>query len=173
MAITTLSMVLTVFVLNLYHMGDRPVPSWITKLVLVYVARAVGVGAEDDGDRNAMAIDGGQKCRPAQTRRAVLIQRLDSDRRPVILTVRRKGTDNDNATATTVEPVAIGSPHKSDDLHPSVGEISQRYMDFAREWQRIAEVFDRLFFWFFLLATIVTTLVLFHPLTNLFVKRIT
>ncbi|KAI0242977.1 Neuronal acetylcholine receptor subunit alpha-4, partial [Lamellibrachia satsuma] len=45
MAITTLSMVLTVFVLNLHHMGDRPVPPWVSNLVLIHVARAVGVGA--------------------------------------------------------------------------------------------------------------------------------
>ena len=165
MAITTLSMVLTVFVLNLYHMGDRPVPAWITRLVLFYVARAVGVGVEDDVDRTAMAIDdGGQRCRPGggQARRAVLIQRLDSDEQPVIPAVRRKGTDEDNPAGTSVD--------NRDDLHP---EISQQCcIDFSREWQRIAEVFDRLFFWFFLLATIVTTLVLFHPLTDLFVKRI-
>ena len=42
MAITTLSMLLTVFVLNLHHIGNRPVPHWIQNLVLVYVARIVG-----------------------------------------------------------------------------------------------------------------------------------
>lgn len=42
MAITTLSMLLTVFVLNLHHIGNRPVPAWILNLVLVYVARVVG-----------------------------------------------------------------------------------------------------------------------------------
>ncbi len=32
MAITTLSMVLTVFVLNLHHVSDRPVPRWAKKV---------------------------------------------------------------------------------------------------------------------------------------------
>ena len=39
MAITTLSLVLTVFVLNLHYVTDRPVPRWAKKLVLVYLAR--------------------------------------------------------------------------------------------------------------------------------------
>jgi len=35
---------------------------------------------------------------------------------------------------------------------------------YKQDWTRMAEIFDRLFFWFFLLAIIVTTLVLFKPL---------
>ena len=45
MAITTLSMVLTVFVLNLHHIVDRPVPTWVRKLTLVYFAKILGVCA--------------------------------------------------------------------------------------------------------------------------------
>ena len=39
MAITTLSMVLTVLVLNLHSISDRPVPGWMRVLVLQYLAR--------------------------------------------------------------------------------------------------------------------------------------
>ena len=43
--------------------------------------------------------------------------------------------------------------------------------DYAKEWQCVAEVFDRLFFWLFLLAILISTLVLFHPLTDSYIKR--
>ena len=37
--------------------------------------------------------------------------------------------------------------------------------DFAKDWKRIAEICDRLFFYLFLFAFVITTLILFHPLT--------
>lgn len=171
-------MVLTVFVLNLHHMGDRPVPPWVSNLVLIHVARAVGVGAITSVNRRTPACTNDrQKYRSCSTqpRHAVLVQRVHSDRRPVILSLGRKGTTNDNSAATSADPAAAGSPdqcpERIDDYHPGVGETARDRIDFSREWQRIAEVFDRLFFWLFLIATIVTTLVLFHPLTDLCVKR--
>ena len=42
MAITTLSMVLTAFALNLHYITDRPVPLWLHRLVFVYIAKLVG-----------------------------------------------------------------------------------------------------------------------------------
>ena len=42
MAITTLAMVSTVFVGNLYETKDRPVPAWARTAVLNYAARLLG-----------------------------------------------------------------------------------------------------------------------------------
>jgi len=36
----------------------------------------------------------------------------------------------------------------------------------AKDWQRIAEIVDRLFFWAFLIGVVATTLLLFHPLAR-------
>ena len=38
--------------------------------------------------------------------------------------------------------------------------------DYSREWTRLAEVVDRLFFWAFLIAIMAVTILLFHPLTK-------
>ena len=38
--------------------------------------------------------------------------------------------------------------------------------DYSKDWKKIAEIFDRLFFWLFLLAIVISTLILFHPLTK-------
>ncbi|KAK2175745.1 hypothetical protein NP493_711g03120 [Ridgeia piscesae] len=173
MAITTLSMVLTVFVLNLHHMGDRPVPPWVTRIVLVHVARAVGIRAINTADRRkpTCADDAEQTFRPSskQPRHAVLVQRVDSAR-PVILALRRTGqVDAKIAGGANVSP----DLETADECHNGVDETSRSPGDYTREWQNIAEVFDRLFFWLFLIATVVTTLVLFHPLTDLCTKRLT
>lgn len=37
-------------------------------------------------------------------------------------------------------------------------------LNYSREWTRLAEVFDRLFFWLFLAAIVLSTLGLFHPI---------
>ena len=42
MAITTLAMILTVLVLNLYHSSDRPVPNWATNVIFIGLARLMG-----------------------------------------------------------------------------------------------------------------------------------
>jgi len=39
--------------------------------------------------------------------------------------------------------------------------------DYSKDWKRVAEIVDRLFFWLFLLAITVSTLVLLHPLMTL------
>jgi len=43
LVITTLSMVLTVLVLNIYGTTDHPVPAWMRDLVLIFIARALGM----------------------------------------------------------------------------------------------------------------------------------
>ena len=40
----------------------------------------------------------------------------------------------------------------------------EKLQDYANDWRKIAEIFDRLFFWFFLLAIVLSTMALFHPL---------
>ena len=39
--------------------------------------------------------------------------------------------------------------------------------DYSKDWKRVAEIVDRLFFWLFLLAITLSTLVLLHPLMSL------
>ena len=42
MAITTLSMILTVLVLNMHYNTDRPVPAWSTNVIFIGLARLMG-----------------------------------------------------------------------------------------------------------------------------------
>ncbi|KAK2156584.1 hypothetical protein LSH36_209g02016 [Paralvinella palmiformis] len=43
--------------------------------------------------------------------------------------------------------------------------------DYSNEWQIVAEVVDRLFFWTFLTGLIAISLLLFHPLTKDYFSR--
>ena len=67
-------------------------------------------------------------------------------------------------TATT----SLGQENHSDDDEE---EEDQEGQDYAKDWKKVAEVFDRLFFWLFLMAILISTLVLFHPLTDSYLKR--
>ena len=50
------------------------------------------------------------------------------------------------------------------EILPEMVEATETAINYSREWTRLAEIFDRLFFWLFLLAIILSTLGLFHPL---------
>ena len=173
MAITTLSMVLTVFVLNLHHVTDRPVPAWAKKLVLVYLARLMCMctcNTQSDAEA-ARAEDKKNKYRvtPNSLGRAIGNQ--------IGLLAGLNGT----LGASSARQERGGPQHTIIDQHGvhyrstyTYGFEEKRAKDdpkkqeeeWAREWRHLAEVVDRLFFWIFLSAIVITTLLLFHPLTK-------
>ena len=55
-------------------------------------------------------------------------------------------------------------PQSEQEMLPEMVAATETAINFSREWTRLAEIFDRLFFWLFLLAIILSTLGLFHPL---------
>ena len=176
MAITTLAMVATVFVLNLYQNSDKPVPRWAKKLFIVYLSRALCMCAclsppnEKHGrtdphvTHNHLHKD---KVR-FRIKYTPVSDRSDQEDTVEILSVesqspdvtRRRPTLNSSTNSTPVHNPAPTSPEK----HPRRSEEVKP--DYARDWKRVAEVFDRLFFWICLLAILITTLLLFHPLTT-------
>ncbi|ELT93061.1 hypothetical protein CAPTEDRAFT_146658, partial [Capitella teleta] len=131
MAITTLSMVLTVFVLNLHYVsGERPVPRWIRRLVLHYIGHLLGISGRKD------------EFRPQPTPSAVTVQTELNGEHNIVA----------SASSTLLQLKSKAS--------------EERAPDYTKDWKLVAEVLDRLFFWLFLLAILITTLILFHPLTD-------
>lgn len=58
-----------------------------------------------------------------------------------------------------------------DDPYPEPPSAEENHeTDFGKDWRRVAEVLDRLFFWLFLLAILISTLVLFHPLSDAYLQ---
>lgn len=145
MAITTMSMVLTVYVLNLYGISDRPVPPWARTIVTGYLARLVCMCRRVDGVR-----------RDHQASSSGLYGSS-------LLGPRSDFSLGSSATGSGgVHTLRIGPQ----DPEKTAAEAKQREIGWAKEWQRLAEVVDRLFFWIFLFGIVFTTLILFHPLVR-------
>ena len=193
MAITTLSMVLTVLVLNLNAISERPVPYWVRVVILDYIgklfcrcgtpsisARNCEAGGErEDGGRLADAeedlrgtglLTEAQKMRMAHYRNSMLRDDLEEEVPVIALNGNvpsaqetsfvflgsRRGTDNGGATG-----VRVRSPRGTRHV-----EEKEKPPDYSKDWQQLAEIVDRLFFWSFLLVIIAISLLLFHPLTK-------
>ncbi|KAK2163528.1 hypothetical protein LSH36_78g04013 [Paralvinella palmiformis] len=178
MAITTLSMVLTVFVLNLHHVTDRPVPRWAKKLVLVYLARLMCMcqfeskiirEEEEIQERknkyrvtpNSLGKAIGSQIGLLASLNGTLGVKSSPAGRP---RDRKQSTDGgflDKHEVNYRSRYTYGQEENSDRIDPKRLEE-----EWTREWRHLAEVVDRLFFWLFLSAIVITTLLLFHPLTK-------
>lgn len=263
-------MVLTVFVLNLHHIEDRPVPRLVKQIVLFYMAHLLGVNVKDrpgtsccgrkrkktskgpktrrrrfvgsDGSRgkdkpltfaNRTALyhsaplhlespttmtditpdacsstsgggsvtvlgkNGSNNCTEHITMvrmepKVVLNGGVDRTAK-FIETIENKSaikndfkiepkkmskqssiaaTDNDSVFLDeSFSDVECGGSTDGEDYVPATESHEVPPVDFSRDWKKIAEVFDRLFFWLFLLAIFISTLILFHPLTDSYIKR--
>lgn len=147
MGITTLSMVLTVLVLNLHFTSDFPVPPWLNTIVLQYTARALCMCQQTPSDgsvpKRYSRAESHIVARPPPSK-------SDGDEEEMVeLTIRRRLLGEHR------EPI----DQKKDDK-------SEPEPDYSKDWKKLADVVDRLFFWLFLLAIIVSTLLLFQPLTK-------
>ena len=154
MAITTLAMVATVFVLNLYGMKEKPVPTWAKKVFVVYLARILCMC-------NCMApqehkyVDAESKFKNSYTR----VNTFD---------VKKHHAKNHESTFQG-EPSQSPSPYHH--IHRQEGGErggggKHAVVDYNKDWVHVAAVCDRFFFWLCLLFITVTTLLLFHPLTT-------
>lgn len=178
MAITTLSMVLTVFVLNLHHISDRPLPNWVRKLVLIWMARLLCMCSYDPGHAEAAASqaldsenkkkDNKYRVNPNSLGKAIgnQIGLLASLNGTLGVNNSRSSSQDryysqqDRHSAHYRSQYTYGNEKKSG---PDPKRLEEEW---AKDWRRVAEVVDRLFFWIFLSAIVITTLLLFHPLTK-------
>lgn len=151
MAITTLSMVLTVYVLNLYGISDRPVPPWAKTLVSGYLARIVCMCRRTDAP--SLQKD---PLHPTVFGNSVGHLLLPSS--DFSLQGGAAPPQHDFEKGSGAAQGASSSPVELD--------TKQREANWGKEWQRLAEIVDRLFFWVFLIGIVVTTLLLFHPLVK-------
>ena len=158
MAITTLSMVLTVCVLNLHHITDKPVPIFIQQLVFRHIARMLCMHKH-----TRLPQAGARKSQARRFQVARFVRNVNG------------GVGSDDDTCDVKSPNRFQSQFslESDDdvSEAEEGDKKAKEERFAREWRQVAEVMDRLFFWFFFLSIIFSTFVLFHPLTVAFLTN--
>ena len=170
MAITTLSMVLTVFVLNLHHINDRPVPAWAKTFMLHYLARVMCMCQfipKEIDDQESAKEEKKNKYRvtPNSLGKAVVNQ--------IGLLASLNGTlgmgdQSPQAQRANNQHSANFRSHYtfSEENSKANRDVKTNEEEWSKDWRHLAEVVDRMFFWLFLSAIVITTLLLFHPLTK-------
>ena len=161
MAITTLSMVLTVCVLNLHFKADTPVPPWLQTLAYRYIGRAVMCFDKMPEDVNTTA-----RKRKKKKKQSITIAHSDrghTEFDSMELAFRPEELRRFNhACASGTQEFVVVDPHV-ENSEPS----SEEKNDYVKDWQKVAQIMDRFFFWVILLAIVISTLILFLPLSPL------
>ena len=182
MAITTLSMVLTVLVLNLHSISERPVPRWIKIVMNHYMARLFCKCDAPESSRKP-EIQNHVKRRRKPPFGGTVHDGEDVEEQVPIIALN--GSVNSGTGQETTSFVLLSNHHErnSRSRHSSASGKSGKYSssgggaaqeekpDYSKDWQTLAEGVDRLFFWTFLLAIVAISLLLFHPLTKDYVYK--
>lgn len=186
MAITTLAMVATVFVLNLYQMKEKPMPKWCKIVFLEYAAKFLCMcscgcppakqAAVADAESN-MPSRSRSRSRTAADRNFPYRRKSSAD--DAMLPLRAKSHDSATQRKSLVPPGSDSARDLSPGRYQIIFGDPRRYgmrgedpkdkdkkQDFSKDWVHVAAVFDRLFFWMCLIFIVLTTLVLFHPITT-------
>ena len=170
MAITTLSMVLTVLVLNLHSISERPVPRWIKIFMNHYMARLFCKCDTPDSSRKDLQNHVKKRRKPPFGSSG-----LDGDdTEEQVPIIALNGSVNSGTGQETTSFVLLSnhvdrnsrSRHSSSQRNGKLLNPESEKPDYSKDWQTLAEVVDRLFFWTFLLAIVAISLLLFHPLTK-------
>ena len=189
MAITTLSMVLTVMVLNLHSISDRPVPRWMQVVILEYMAKLFcQCDYNEEKQRKAKSLTSnhvkkkkvGHATFNHSLRSLPHIGGDDSDVEQVPIIALNGGINTANGDPGSQSTGFVyvrnngnhtptrkySTPKRATHMQDSSNEPQTSKPDYGKDWQKLAEIVDRLFFWLFLLAIIAISLLLFHPLVK-------
>ena len=177
MAITTLSMVLTVMVLNLHSVSERPVPRWVKIIVLKHLARLFclsPISQEDIDGRKTDRIKNHTHPYPSplsvgrKMRKTVSMgSALDDDTEEHVPIIAINGSVNAGQETSFVHIRAPYARNNNASKGYTDGDKDEEDPpDYSKEWHKLAEVVDRLFFWTFLIAILAISILLFHPLTK-------
>lgn len=176
MAITTLSMVLTVFILNLHSMSEVPVPRWLNIIVLQYLSRILCIRVRCKprtkrthtehpdirrGSLRMRTLSHNSHNRTMETNIDTVAPILRSNGRPGA-TNSYQAISNDSVH-TNSGVTRVLEDHEEVDLDGEVVSEADKRV-YTRQWEDVAGVLDRLFFWLFLFAFIGISILLFHPL---------
>ena len=183
MAITTLSMVLTVMVLNLHSISERPVPRWVRVIVLRHLARLFCIGTDESeaSKKDERVANHVKRKRKAAGRMSATLVDDDGEEHMPIIAINGAVNAGQGTETTSFVHVRSGSyANLRMNNNSAFGEGTsgmsagggggrgkeEEKPDYSKDWHKLAEVVDRLFFWTFLLAIVAISILLFHPLTK-------
>lgn len=180
MAMTSLSIVLTVFVLQLHHVGphQKPVPRWIRRVVIGYIARGLCMQSHIESYGFSVDVDSPP---PRQQRREEMCLTTFMDNsdfrdspncnggmgnRGII----RESDSRDKYGRITHDPENVTYDKISKHLKILVSkhDLDDDYQVIINEWRLVALIMDRLLFWIFFLCSTLSSvsILVFQPMTK-------
>ena len=213
-------MVLTVLVLNLHSINDRPIPGWVRVIVLDYLAKLVckseyekpankllnkmhqmntaerlanhvtrnkyhsSLTSVADAARDVaeqvpiIAVNGGgsvmtnhdhhnssHAMTSSQQQKLGFVNRRNNNISRSKAKTKLAYSNSSSSAARGATSFTPGDANNYDsDVTDATAAAAAAELDYGKDWQKLAEVVDRMFFWIFLLAIIAMSLLLFHPL---------
>ena len=174
MAITTMAMVATVFVLNLYAMKEKPVPKWAKHVFITCVARLLCM-CDCSKTIESMAVSEDWKFDGYEREDVTSCDKemgsggkgRTSNEMGVSSHADRNGRCETAADNIEEErEIAEENTEEEEDIQMPAAQSKDKKADFSQDWIHVASVFDRLFFWICLIFIVLTTLILFHHITT-------
>ena len=177
MSLGTVSICMTVCVLNVHHRGaGHKVPKWLHKLVLIWMARIVCVRTSA---RKTLT----EKVYAKRVRHRLKTPTVDGNGVVDDMELIRLTMNNTHTPLKTPQTVRLqcnGPRQEVKQSVPSVREQNQRQsrssvrtrasspqrveVDHSKDWQEMALVLDRIFFWLlFILMTASSVFILLYP----------
>uniref|UniRef100_A0A7E4ZU22 Nicotinic acetylcholine receptor subunit n=1 Tax=Panagrellus redivivus TaxID=6233 RepID=A0A7E4ZU22_PANRE len=176
MGMSSVSVVMTVMVLNFHHRGpfNQPIPPWIRRLVLQRLKRILGMKLT-----HPLSSQNGSCTRNGSLNSNGVLRRMSSRLQLDDFVISNAVTDPRKDFFMETEQIAIDHPgdsvlrkkaRKLNELHTRLiktleflikrQEVEDHSLKLANEWRQVAQVIDRLLFWIFLVLTIVITAIL-------------
>ncbi|VIO96444.1 Uncharacterized protein BM_BM6554 [Brugia malayi] len=144
MLLTSISVIMTVMVLNFHHRGpfDRPIPEWVRVLVLQKLRHFLKMHIHRLSNRDGLFVSNGQPGRTCSRKIIVRLQETEFINIDRHLTARRTKRSIDLQTFLKRQ------------------ETNELYQMLTSEWRQVAHVIDCLLFWVFLTCTLMITVIL-------------
>ena len=156
MTLGTISICLTVLVLNVHHRGARyPVPSWIKTLFLVYIGRIVCVRS-----RNPQKVHDKNYKKHEKILKTPEGNGVVDDMELLSLTV-----SSTTKPSNGPHSLAVANNTMSQTPAPEApGDEPESEPDYSKDWHDLAHVMDRIFFWVLLICmTVSGVFILMYP----------
>uniref|UniRef100_A0A1I8EBD2 Uncharacterized protein n=1 Tax=Wuchereria bancrofti TaxID=6293 RepID=A0A1I8EBD2_WUCBA len=165
MLLTSISVIMTVMVLNFHHRGpfDRPIPEWVRVLVLQKLRYFLKMHIQHRlSNRDGLFVLNGQQGRICS--RKIIDLKLRNKLEDQL--VRLKETEFVNIDKHLTARRTKRSIDLQVRLHMLLQtflkrqETNELYQMLTSEWRQVAHVIDRLLFWVFLICTLIITVIL-------------
>ena len=176
MAMTSLSIVLTVFVLQLHHVGpnQKPVPRWIRRVVVGVISRALCMRSHIEsyyGYRpDEETLTGNQRksddmCLKTFHDNREHLNNKDTNNCNGRLNVNQCNPQN-NFEPVDNRNIAYDKISNHLKILVSRHDTEDDFQDIINEWRLVAHIMDRFLFWLFLIGAILSSvsILVFKPM---------